>query len=299
MISLTEMPVTPRIGDSSNNDPETKIPSKAGTHTTTSSTHYQSRRQITWQTVVVITCFFAYAFLYFCRDHIYVVEDGFKSKYLYPTNETKAKYYLSIMFSIGYVMVLIGKIFMSLVTDKYLKSGMTPLILCFIGTSVSSFLLAIVEIKNNNTFLRICLIYLFYSILRMCQSFGWIGIVKIIGNWTPYYIHGRVMSFISISFLFGDVSVRAILGIMIEKYDYNWRQVLGFSAVITFVSLFPVLLILRNDPTKRGLPMPPENPDNAYASKINLMMSGDHDNGDNNAHHHNSNNNDNSYGERN
>ena len=39
---------------------------------------------------------------------------------------------------------------------------------------------------------------------RFVQSFGWSGMIKITSRWFPHGSYGRVMAFISLSFLFGD-----------------------------------------------------------------------------------------------
>ena len=83
------------------------------------------------------------------------------------------------------------------------------------------------------------------------ENWNWISVVKIIGNWTPYSIHERVMSLISLSYVIGDAIARVILGLMIEKYNYNWRDIILLSSLLTFIFVFPVLILLRNDPTKR------------------------------------------------
>ena len=47
---------------------------------------------------------------------------------------------------------------------------------------------------------------------RFVQSFGWGGMIKITSRWFPHTSYGRVMGFISLSFLFGDALARKFMG---------------------------------------------------------------------------------------
>eukprot|EP01084_Bolivina_argentea_P108981 194786_1 len=74
------------------------------------------KKERIWQTITLITCFLAYIFIYFCRNHLYVVNTNFKI-YLHSSNDKQAQQYLGIMIAFGYGSYLFGKIFFSLITD--------------------------------------------------------------------------------------------------------------------------------------------------------------------------------------
>ena len=235
----------------------------------TSTAGYQDqKRLLCWQIVVVLTCFLAYVMIYFCRDHIYVTEDAFKRDYLYPDNDDRAQYYLGIMLSIGYVGYGCGKLLFSLIADKIIKSGVKILIICAVGSAFFSFLFAMLPtidniFDNNDQSGKITISMILFTLIRFTSSFGWFGIIKIIGYWIPYSAHGRIMSFVSLSYLIGDTFVRVILGIILG-FGFGWRDIFLFCAFITCSTVVPVFLLIKDKPSQRGLPNAEENPNNIY-----------------------------------
>eukprot|EP01084_Bolivina_argentea_P108982 194788_1 len=219
------------------------------------------KKERIWQAITLITCFLAYIFIYFCRNHLYVVNTNFKT-YLNSSNEQQAQKYLGIMLAFGYGAYLSGKIFFSLITDTWIKSGAKALMITMILAPITSFLFAIINIDNNES-LRIIIVIILWCILRIAQASGWIGIVKIVSNWIPYQYHGRAMSFIALSFLLGDFVTRIILGAVLT-YTEKWQHIFMFSSAITMTFAIPTAILVRDNPTSRGLPTQLENPDNVY-----------------------------------
>ena len=102
-----------------------------------------------WQYVVVLMCFIGWVGSYFCRNHLYVVTKEFQL-YLYPQDTKIAQKYLGIMLAFGYVANIFGKLLFSFITDSYLKSGLTPWMITFIGAPFVSILFAYNPIQDQS-----------------------------------------------------------------------------------------------------------------------------------------------------
>lgn len=98
---------------------------------------------------------------------------------------------------------------------------------------------------------------------RFIQSSGWVGMVKITSRWFAHSQYGRVMGFISLSFLFGDFLSRQFLSALISA-GVGWRGLFYASAAVLAIIAIPTFLIVRDSPNDRNLPEPPENSDSVF-----------------------------------
>ncbi|MDR3690076.1 MAG: MFS transporter [Fimbriimonas sp.] len=99
---------------------------------------------------------------------------------------------------------------------------------------------------------------------RFIQASGWVGMVKITSRWFSHNVYGRVMGFISLSYLFGDFVSRLFLSKLIH-YKVGWQSIFFISAVVLTVILVPTFFVIRDHPADRGMPEPPENPESLFA----------------------------------
>ena len=232
------------------------------------------RRQLIWKIVVVTTCFICYGLTYFTRNHLYVTTDSFKN-YLDPNNENNAQKWLGIMYTFGWIGLLISKLLFSIFIDTTLKSGVKPFAFGLITVPILSIVMALVNIENNITF-RILICIAIWTLLRGCIAPQWCGIMKIMSNWINYQQYGRVMSIMSLSYLIGDSFTRFVYAYILtfDIFNDNWRTVFYFGSFMTLIAVIPLLIFVKDSPIQRGLELPTENPDNAY-SKSNIQPQND------------------------
>ena len=95
---------------------------------------------------------------------------------------------------------------------------------------------------------------------RFIQASGWVGMVKITSRWFAHSVYGRVMGFISLSYLFGDFLSRLFLSELIAR-GVNWQGVFYASAGVLALIFIPTFFMLRDRPRDRGLPELDANPD--------------------------------------
>eukprot|EP01084_Bolivina_argentea_P031372 58072_1 len=107
-----------------------------------------------------------------------------------------------------------------------------------------------------------------------CQAPQWSGVIKIISDWIDYQYYGRVVSFMSLSYLAGDAVTRAIFAyvLTINKMN-NWENIFYFASVMTIIAVIPLLILVKDSPIKRGLNKPKPNPDNVYEKQRHKSLS--------------------------
>ena len=101
---------------------------------------------------------------------------------------------------------------------------------------------------------------------RFIQSIGWLGVVKLASRWFPYTANGRVMAFLSLSFLFGDAAARAFMGRLFAA-GLGWRGVFFAVAALLGALLVANAWLLKEDPGRVGLPEPPADPGTVFAGR--------------------------------
>ncbi len=101
---------------------------------------------------------------------------------------------------------------------------------------------------------------------RVFQSAGWVGLVKVSSRWFSYSIYGTVMAVVSLSFLFGDAAAREAMALLLGA-GMGWRGIFFTGAGLLGLLFIANLILLRETPLERGLPVPLTNPLNVYADK--------------------------------
>ncbi len=114
---------------------------------------------------------------------------------------------------------------------------------------------------------------LWFLITCVCiQQLGtiwpWPALLKVVSHWIDYKYTGRVMSVMSLSYLFGASIIGLILSGLI-KLDLGWRFVWYTSGGLLVLSGLVSFLILKDSPAHLGLSQfePEINPDNALGAQ--------------------------------
>jgi OPA family glycerol-3-phosphate transporter-like MFS transporter len=112
-----------------------------------------------------------------------------------------------------------------------------------------------------------------WTLNRLVQSAGWVGIVKMTSKWFSFSSYGTAMGIISLSFLFGDAVARSFMSRLLIA-GLSWRGVFFVSAAALFgICLFSAFL-LRESPRDIGEAEPAGNPDNLFGESDEQMRTG-------------------------
>ncbi len=216
-------------------------------------------RLMRWQWATVALMVAGYAGYYLCRSNLSVciplirddlVRQGFSAD--------AAKQRLGMVVSFGILAYAVGKFFAGGLADfqggrrNYLGGMIGSIgftILFALGGSIPLFTLA--SVGN-----------------RFVQSFGWAGMIKITSRWFPHGSYGRVMAFISLSFLFGDALARKFMGYLLGL-GYSWQQVFFACAATMFVLLVINMILLKETPRQIGEEEPVSHADSLFGEQGN------------------------------
>jgi len=216
-------------------------------------------RLMRWQWATVALMVAGYAGYYLCRSNLSVCiplirDDLLRQGY----NSDTAKQRLGLVVSFGVLAYAIGKFFAGGLADfqggrrNYLGGMIGSIgftILFALGGSIPLFTLA--SVGN-----------------RFVQSFGWGGMIKITSRWFPHGSYGRVMAFISLSFLFGDALARKFMGYLLGA-GCTWQQVFFACAGTMSVLLVTNMIFLKETPRQIGEPEPASHSDSLFGEQGN------------------------------
>lgn len=174
-----------------------------------------------------------YSGYYLCRSSFSVAKPLLLEAF--PTFD-KAK--LGFIASIGTLLYALGKLLHGPLADKI---GGKPLFLYgMLGAIGFSFLFGL---GGPPLFL------LAWAGNRFVQSAGWPGMVRIVSSWSPQKVYGRVMAFVSLSYLFGDFVSRLLLGYWVGQ-KVGWSGLFTYSAIGLILIFFPVAFLLQEKPAE-------------------------------------------------
>ena len=103
-----------------------------------------------------------------------------------------------------------------------------------------------------------------WAVNRLVQSMGWAGLVKTTAHWFSYQSYGKIMGLLSLSYLFGDIVAKLLLGQLLVL-GLGWRGLFiaaaGVLAAVALASGFS----LKSAPETIGLPAPLTRPASVFA----------------------------------
>jgi len=209
---------------------------------------------VAWQALTIFLLIIGYAGYYLCRSDLSVtlpmiIGDMARN----GTSPDTLRIRFGTIASFGVLAYAIGKFPSGGLADflggrRNFLAGMALAVVCTVlfasGSSMSMF--GVVWFFN-----------------RLVQSLGWAGMVKITSKWVSYRRYGTVMGLISLSYLFGDALARRFLASLIASH-LTWREVFFVCAGVLGAIFIVSLLLLRESPTKIGVPEPATNPANLF-----------------------------------
>ena len=191
--------------------------------------------------LIVLLLAVGYSGFYLCRSSFSVGKPLLLEAF---PDLNKAK--LGFIASVGTLLYAIGKLIHGPLADKI---GGKPLFLYgMIGAIGFSFLFGLGGPP---------LFVLAWAGNRFVQSSGWPGMVRIVSEWSPRKIYGRVMAFVSLSYLFGDFASRLLLGYWVNQ-KVGWSGLFTYSAIGLILIFIPVVFLLQEKPGQPPEPLVPE-----------------------------------------
>eukprot|EP00744_Colponema_vietnamica_P003769 GILI01005721.1.p1 GENE.GILI01005721.1~~GILI01005721.1.p1 ORF type:complete len:505 (+),score=131.75 GILI01005721.1:65-1579(+) len=189
-----------------------------------------------WRWIVIAAMTFGYAGYYLCKSNFTVVSTVWK------TNKIHSQEEIGDVIMAGTFMYALGKIVSGPTIDYF---GPKPMFIfgmfgCALGTLPYAFY------GESNTVL-----YFSWALCRFISAVGWACVVAMTPRWIPPSHQGKIFGLLSLSYLFGDALVRAVLGLLLNA-GMTWQSVLIFTA--TGLGLIGILeiFILKASPVDVG-----------------------------------------------
>lgn len=210
-----------------------------------------SSRLWRWQCLTAATLLVGYSGYYICRSNLSVAAPALLTDGTLGLDRSA----IGSIASMGIVAYALGKSITGIAGDflggRWLfLGGMGLAVVATIGFSASS----------SVPMLLAC-----WIVNRFVQSAGWGGLTKTAAHWFPANRYGAVMSFLSLSFLFGDAAGRFLLG-QLMLGGMGWRSVFVAAAAALAVIAFASAAVLRDSPADVGLPVPDVSRDNLFGA---------------------------------
>ncbi len=205
-----------------------------------------------WQVVTLVSLTVGYAGYYICRSNLSVGTS------LIMAEQGLTKGAIGGIASAGVLAYALGKVVNGVLGD-------------FLGGRIMFLLAMAASVGLTVAFglsTGVVALTIIWCVNRFVQSAGWGGATKIVGTWFDRENYGRAMGILSLSYLFGDVFARLLLGEMLRQ-DASWRQMFFGAAGVLAVITLAVLALLRSRPQDVGLPPARIAPSNVYGEAGN------------------------------
>lgn len=205
-----------------------------------------------WQGSTIAGLFIGYSGYYICRSNLSVATPLIISEF---SGQGINKEVIGQIASLGVVFYAIGKVVNGVLGDFI--GGKKIFLMGMIGSVVATIAFGLST--------GLTLFFAAWAVNRLVQSMGWGGLVKTTANWVAYQSYGRIMAFLSLSFLFGDIVAKLLLGQMI-KMDIGWRELFFVAATLLAIIACISFFMVKSKPAEVGFESPAVNPDNLFES---------------------------------
>ncbi|MDO1447122.1 MFS transporter [Rhodocytophaga aerolata] len=215
--------------------------------------HPKAKHSFTyWQTSTIIGLFVGYSGYYICRTNLAVATPLIITEF---SGQGMNKEVMGQIASLGVVFYALGKVVNGILGDFI--GGKKVFIIGMVGSVVATIAFGLGT--------GLAIFFAAWAINRLVQSMGWGGLVKTTANWVAYQAYGRMMALLSLSFLFGDIVAKLLLGQLI-KMDIGWRELFFVAAALLTGIACVSFFLVKNRPESVGYQSPAVNPDNLFTT---------------------------------
>lgn len=199
-----------------------------------------------WQTTTAAGLFIGYSGYYLCRSNLAVATPLIIQEF---GSQGIDKEMMGKLASSGVVAYAIGKVINGMIGDTI--GGKQVFVFGMIASVLATCLFGLGA--------GLSIFFAAWIFNRAVQSMGWGGLVKITAHWFSYRNYGKVMGILSLSYLFGDIIAKLLLGQLI-RWGLGWQQLFFVSAGILFIIAIICTWAVKNDPESMGFESPEINP---------------------------------------
>ena len=204
-----------------------------------------------WQFRTALSLFVGYSAYYLCRSNLAIAAPLLIREF---AGQGLNKEVMGRIASVGVLFYAVGKIVNGVLGD--FLGGKKIFLLGMVGSAVATVAFGLGQ--------GVAVFFGAWAVNRLVQSMGWAGLVKTTAHWFSYQSYGKIMGLLSLSYLFGDIVAKLLLGQLLVL-GLGWRGLFmaaaGVLAVVALASRFS----LKSTPESIGLPAPPTRPDNLFA----------------------------------
>jgi len=204
-----------------------------------------------WQFRTALSLFVGYSAYYLCRSNLAIAAPLLIREF---AGQGLNKEVMGRIASVGVLFYAVGKIVNGVLGD--FLGGKKIFLLGMVGSAVATVAFGLGQ--------GVAVFFGAWAVNRLVQSMGWAGLVKTTAHWFSYQSYGKIMGLLSLSYLFGDIMAKLLLGQLLVL-GLGWRGLFmaaaGVLAVVALASRFS----LKSTPESIGLPAPPTRPDNLFA----------------------------------
>jgi len=211
-----------------------------------------------WQWTTILTLTVGYAGYYFCRSNLSVAAPLLLTDFAEQGIDKKA---IGNIASLGVMFYALGKFFNGILSDFI--GGRRMFLFGMLASIAATVVFGLAGGAYAGTIFLVT-----WAFNRLVQSMGWGALVKTASRWFPVGVIGTVLGFLCLSFFFGDVLAKLVLGKLVDL-GLGWRGIF-FAAAGIFTTIFlGTKVLLKASPHEVGEVEPPSNPENVFGDRGN------------------------------
>ena len=203
-----------------------------------------------WQLRTAAGLFVGYSAYYVCRSNLAVAAPLLLREF---GGRGLDKETLGQLASVGVLFYAVGKVVNGVLGD--FLGGKKVFLLGMVGSVAATVAFGLGQ--------GVAVFFAAWALNRLVQSMGWAGLVSTTAHWFSYRAYGKIMGFLSLSFLVGDIVAKLVLGRLLGL-GLGWRGLFMASAAVLAVVALADWLALAPTPESVGLPPPPASPDSLF-----------------------------------
>lgn len=204
-----------------------------------------------WQWRTAASLFAGYSAYYLCRSNLAIAAPLLIREF---AGQGLNKEMLGRIASLGVLCYAFGKVANGVLGD--VLGGKKTFLLGMAGAVVATAAFGLGQ--------GVAVFFGAWALNRLVQSMGWAGLVKTTAHWFSYRSYGKIMGLLSLSYLFGDIVAKLLLGQLLVL-GVGWRGLFMAAAAglagVALVNAFS----LKSTPESVGLPAPPGHPNSLFA----------------------------------